>query len=266
MLYDCHTHTQYSHDSTADPHDMCEAALARGMSGIALTDHCDLQWEIDVKTPILQSNRHAEKLAEEYAGRLRVLRGVELGEALWEPHKAADMVAACPYDVVIGSVHAVRFDGYTVPFSWIAFHQFSDKQIAAYVDAYLNDVLALVRQGGFDVLAHPLCALRYIVDKYGRSISLTTYRELLYAIADECAKRAVALEINTAAPWDEGLLRRYREQGGRYVTIGSDAHTPDRVGDRFQEAVALLRRVGFSEACYFEKRKVKMYSIEEETR
>lgn len=263
MLYDCHTHTQYSHDSTADPHAMCEAALAQGLGGIAITDHCDLQWEIDVKTPILQSNRHAERLAEEFGGRLRVLRGVELGEALWEPNKAADMAAACPYDMVIGSVHAVRYEGYTVPFSWIVFKQFSQRQIADYTAAYFNDVLALVRQGGFDVLAHPLCALRYIADKYHCAVSLNDYREVLNAITDECATRSIAVEVNTAAPWDEAFLRRYREQGGKYVTIGSDAHTTDRVGERFGEVQEMLLRVGFDQACYFENRRATLYELEE---
>ena len=57
------------------------------------------------------------------------------------------------------------------------------------------------------------------------------------------------LEVNTAswkdAPsWGLDILRRYRQRGGQFVTIGSDAHTPERVGNRLDEAIQLVRAAG----------------------
>ena len=43
------------------------------------------------------------------------------------------------------------------------------------------------------------------------------------------------LGIKELAP----VYRRYRELGGRYVTIGSDAHVPTAVGAYFDRALAL---------------------------
>jgi histidinol-phosphatase (PHP family) len=76
------------------------------------------------------------------------------------------------------------------------------------------------------------------------------------------AASGVAVEVSTAGlrmpvremyP-DEGFLRlcREREIG---VTLGSDAHRPDDVGRDFEQALALLRRVGYGEICVFSARR-----------
>ena len=57
------------------------------------------------------------------------------------------------------------------------------------------------------------------------------------------------LEINTAswqadAPWGLDILRRYRELGGEYVTLGSDTHGTERLGARIPEAQELAKQAG----------------------
>ncbi len=262
MLFDGHIHTHYSHDSTADPHAMCDAALAAGLGGIAVTDHCDIQWEIDVATPIAQSFAAAQQLREDYCGRLKVLCGVEFGEALWQPEKAEAIAAAHDFDVIIGSVHAVRYPPFTVPFSWIVFPQFTEQQRHAYLEAYFRDMLALVEQGGFDVLAHPPCVLRYITGKYGYAVDLTRFGDSIDAVLHAALARDIALEINTAVPFAETIWQRYYALGGRRITLGSDAHTPDRVGDGLRDAAAQLRRIGFREVYYYERRRPVALSLE----
>ena len=54
------------------------------------------------------------------------------------------------------------------------------------------------------------------------------------------------IEINTSAwrtapAWDLTLLRRYRELGGEFITLGSDAHAPNRVGSRIAQALELAQ-------------------------
>ena len=45
-IIDCHTHCNFSHDSTAPARDMIESALAKGLSYFAITDHCDKDCEV----------------------------------------------------------------------------------------------------------------------------------------------------------------------------------------------------------------------------
>ena len=63
------------------------------------------------------------------------------------------------------------------------------------------------------------------------------------------------MEINTSAweadePWGLDILRRFRELGGRFVTVGSDAHNPRALGRRFREAGALAEQAGLALAFY----------------
>ena len=68
------------------------------------------------------------------------------------------------------------------------------------------------------------------------------YRAVLRALA---ASDRV-LEVNTKGPLVSiGLLRWWREAGGRAVSFGSDAHQPWRVGDKFKSAADVVDAAGF---------------------
>ena len=75
------------------------------------------------------------------------------------------------------------------------------------------------------------------------------------------ANKGIGLEVNTSGidrihtflP-DEPYLRRFKELGGEIVTIGSDAHTCDRVGQYTKEACDMIRDI-FGYVCTFKDRK-----------
>ena len=63
------------------------------------------------------------------------------------------------------------------------------------------------------------------------------------------------LEINSSSwegdsPWGLDILCRFREMGGHFVTLGSDAHNPGRVGARLEEAAALAEAAGLAVVTY----------------
>ena len=53
----------------------------------------------------------------------------------------------------------------------------------------------------------------------------------------------------------EDILKRYRELGGEIVTIGSDAHAPERIAADFDRACSILKKCGFRYHAIFRKRK-----------
>jgi hypothetical protein len=67
---DLHVHTRHSGDNAAEPEAMVEAAMARGLHGIAFTEHY-----------FFDASEHALNLAARYAGRIAVYRGVEYSTA-----------------------------------------------------------------------------------------------------------------------------------------------------------------------------------------
>lgn len=270
-LYDCHTHTNHSHDSRCSLDDLCEAACAAGLAGISVTDHADIEYArtSDVRERVRASFLDADAHRTAYAGRLRVLRGVEIGEGLWDPESTAQILSDSPFDVVIGSVHAVRMAGYERPYSCIDFGGMPRELIPVFLHTYFDDMLDMVQHTDMDILAHVTCPLRYIVGKYGIPVDMVPYGGQIDEILKAAAARGLALEVNTSCtgsaydsllPYEE-ILRRFRRFGGTRFTVGSDCHTADRCGLSFPRAVTALRAVGVCEAVYFENRRPVPYAL-----
>lgn len=265
IIVDCHTHTRFSHDSDCEPADSYAAAKEKGLTYFAVTDHCDIEFcdIMDVKTPILDS----VKTSKSYNG--YVLSGVEIGEALWNRDAADDVLKSADYDIVLGSVHAVRYGENPKPFSCVDFSRFGEKEIREFMETYFNDVLETAEKCDYDVLTHLTNPLKYITGKYGIRVDLSRYATVIDTILKTTIKKGRALEVNTACldtDYDElmpelPIIARYKELGGSLITLASDAHSADRIAHGFERMAAELRNWGFDTLCYYKKRKPILYGI-----
>lgn len=268
---DCHVHTKYSHDSTCEPMAHCAAASERGLRGICVTDHCDLEYayKVDVVTPIVESVNEAAACNEANKGMLRVYTGVEYSEAVWDWEAYEKMISAVAYDVVLGSVHAVQYKDYTVPYSRIDFSAMTHEDVRGYLHAYFREMKEMMLRCDMDVLTHLTCPLRYIVGKYGVSVDMSEYDGEIDEILRIAMEKHLALEINTSGigsfygeymPY-ESIVRKYRAMGGYLITLASDAHTADRVGNGFGEVAKMLKDIGFTNAYYYTQRMPIPYAL-----
>lgn len=262
---DCHTHTWYSHDSQCDPQSSCRQAIEKGLSGVSFTDHCDIEYadRQDIRTPILEAVREGRRCGEIFQEKLKVLTGIEIGEALWNRSEAKRILTMEQYDVVLGSVHSVRSSKSRMPFSQINFSVFTSKERKEYLNQYFEDVLEMTELCDFDVLTHLTCPLRYITGKYGIRIDLSDYQEQIHCILQKVIERNLALEVNTSGKKEKGgmwmpdreILEKYYKMGGTRITLGSDAHVAINVGNMFAETCDMLYEIGFRELYYYEARK-----------
>ena len=69
------------------------------------------------------------------------------------------------------------------------------------------------------------------------------------------------MEINTSAMDRIGdflpsvdFLRRFKELGGQIITVGSDAHTTQKVGAYMNDAISLAKEI-FCYVCTYQNRK-----------
>ena len=105
-LVDLHTHSDHSFDGKQSCMLLCETAVAKGASCIAITDHC----EIDSKTEdfrALCTNQYVEtfECKRYFEGQLLVLQGIELGQAIYNIPLANHILDKFNYDFVLGSIH-----------------------------------------------------------------------------------------------------------------------------------------------------------------
>ena len=157
---------------------------------------------------------------------------------------------------MLGSVHFVDgLDVYFQPY-WDGKTQFEAER------RFLEHTLACVEtQDGFDVLAHLTFLSKAKVKPTPRAIPYEEHRAVIDEILRTLARKGKGLEMNTSGvdrcgaylP-DETYLRRFKELGGEIVTIGSDAHNTDRVGQYSREAWKILKDI-FGYVCTFEGRK-----------
>ena len=262
MLFNCHTHTAFSHDSKASIDNLITEALRNKLSGFAVTDHCDCEYSDDTEmlTNLKLSYTEAERYRNLYKDKLIVSRGIEIGEAVFDPGFADKIISSANYDVILGSVHAVRIKDFEMPFSVIDFSELSDEFIDSYITQYFVDLLETAVNTDYDILCHLTVILRYVVYKYKRTVDISKHYPVITEILKAVIDRDKTLEVNTSGYSDgyfmpdEDILRMYKSLGGTKIALGSDAHVPENIANGLFEGAHLLRKIGFSELTYYENR------------
>lgn len=257
---DMHMHTWFSTDSEACPCDMADEAVRKGLKTICFTDHFDkddLEWGEEGIFDVDAYFVEMQKLQEEYAGKLNIRIGIELGLRTYLKDYYEELTKKYPFDFVIGSVHNVPYkkdaEGnilYTDPAAEKLFTDRTDKEAYRLM---METTLENVRTSDcFQTLGH----LDYVV-RYGKSrekeYSYTDYADIIDEILKLLIEKGKGLEVNSAglkyglpfAHPHPDVLKRYRELGGEIITIGADAHKPEHIAYDFAKAEEILKSCGF---------------------
>ncbi len=265
IICDCHCHSEWSFDGSESTDDICRKAVEKGIDVIAITDHCEANgWNNPDESEfgnfaelIPQSAAHMKESQKKYAGKVKLLRGIELGQAMQDLEAAEKSLALDDFDFVLASVHNVRN---MRDFYWLDYEKLSVDEL---LKTYFKEILEVVRWNRFDSLAHLTYPLRYISGKSGIKVDMSRYFYITDEIFKTLTENGKALEVNTSGLRQElgktmpdaELLKRYRELGGEYITIGSDAHCSEDIGSGINEAIKLLHDTGFTKYHYFEQHK-----------
>lgn len=269
MFWDTHMHCHFSADSNSTPASMANGAIAKGLSGICFTDHIDYDYPNRPEDPIIfefdlaEYKSSMQKLQLQYADRLPILCGIELG---LQPHlskKHTRLLQEHSFDFVIGSSHVVHGkDPY-----YASFYEGRTEE-EAYREYFLSILENIQSFHDFDVYGHIDYAVRYGPNK-NIDYSYKKYADII----DEILKQLIALgkgiEVNTAGfryglghpnPCED-ILIRYRELGGEILTLGADAHEPEWIGYCFDKLPQLLKACGFSYYTLFKNRKAEFIPL-----
>ncbi|MDO5111677.1 MAG: PHP domain-containing protein [Clostridia bacterium] len=221
---DLHTHTRYSH-GTGTPEQNVQAAIARGLLSVAVSEHGPGHLFYGVRGDKLSAFRaDMLRLKAAYADRIDVRLGMEcnlLGRGVCD---LPDDYAS--YDVRILGFHKGVWprDGGTARALLESLH------LGRCDPLFLADaLLCTAEKYRIQLISHP--ALYANVD--------------LETLARGAGQLGVLLEINNSHPvWDADALRRAAALGARFI-IGSDAHKPENVG-RVDHALALAQQAGLT--------------------
>ncbi|MCB9137675.1 MAG: PHP domain-containing protein [Caldilineaceae bacterium] len=250
MHTDFHMHSTHSIDGHHSIDAICRQAVNMGLDAIAVTDH--VEW---ISVSPRQFPDYERYFADIEAARTRygrdgltVLSGAELGN----PHQypaAADLLNAYNFDVVIGSIHWL--DGRNIHLSSV----FEGRDPYGVYADYFAEMTRMVRLADFHILAHFDRIFMPGVDAFG-PVAIARLEGPVRKMLDATVQHGKLLEVNTklldSRPgWNETMrtvLGWYREAGGTYVSINSDAHRAQHIGQRQAVGLELAREWGLEPA------------------
>lgn len=266
-LFDCHTHSDNSHDGHSSISMLCEAACNKGLSGICITDHCECDVPVLNYIPRFQGVQFdMMKARSAFSQQLTLLTGIELGQPHYDPQLAEQMLSAFQFDFVLASLHnnPGEEDLCTMDFTEMPMEQINDM-----LQRYYENMLGLAQWNQFDSLGHITYPLRYIQGFQGIPVDMSPYDALIREILKTVADNGKAIEINTSTI-RQGLgvtmpgieyVKLFKELGGKYVTIGSDAHYAKDVGADLNVALDMLKEAGFDCFTVYRRREPKLLKI-----
>ncbi len=268
-MYDYHIHSYHSADGRQSLREIALGAIHNGLDEICITAHYDYDFplapHLNFLCDLIDYVEDVERYAARFADQLIIKTGVEIGMQAGRDDVFAatrQAMAGLRFDYILGSIH------------WMGFADGNPRHL---IEPEVNPVFGygatpdeVMQKYALQLLS---CAKDFPeLDCIGH---LTYYarqnpypdRQLRYRNAPDeldalfmyLISHGKGLEINTSSktPFgffmpDEDIMCRYHELGGEIVTIGSDAHTPDRIGEHYAAACQMLRRAGMRYVCTYE--------------
>lgn len=252
------TSTLHNHcdmcDGRCSAEEMIEAAISAGFSDFGLSCHSyapfDLDYSIKDETAYLDT---LIGLRKKYSGRIRIAFGAE--QDLFAPVRFREA-----YDYIIGSVHYLRdksgayhtIDGSLAELKRTLDEVYSGEAMALIADYYEN-VTRVAEEQRPDIIGH----FDVIKKTNGGSAWFSeddpAYRKLAIDALRRTAKIGAVFEVNTAPLFKKLDLDVYPSPFllqellslGANVMINTDAHCTEQITYGIDQAIALLRDIGF---------------------
>ncbi|MDR2575579.1 MAG: histidinol-phosphatase [Treponema sp.] len=280
-----HTHTVFC-DGKADVETLCRAAYEKGLVSIGFSSHAPVG-KTGLKTFWhMKDEKLGEYINEVKAARLRwegklvVYLGLEVDYIKGLRSPSDNDIKDLNLDYTIGAVHYLMpphgepftIDGHLEELENGILNGFgSDGE--SMLSAYLHNVMEMVTQGGFDIVAHldlvrknhKLERSPAFKEKQGRwfEVENADYMQKMEEIARAISSTGLVIEANTGGI-NRGyikdtypslailrLMHRYKVP----VMISADAHNPNDIDGHYREARQILLDAGYTSHVLFEGRK-----------
>jgi len=236
----------HSHVSRSSTGQMVQAARARGLRVLGLSEHVFQMQEgrpplehMQLEGPLLTFATYIESVRETarqsgFDTRL----GLEVDFVPGKNELIQSPIQGHDWDFLIGSVHEIDDVIYETPHKW------SKEEGEALWLRYFELLRGAVNSGNFSLVSHPV-RMRLTNPHLPSS-----FNEELERLAAEAARRDVALEINGYDVLNyHSLVRRLTKACALHqtsISVGSDAHYPSRVAQAHQQTEDILREAGIT--------------------
>lgn len=256
-MHDSHLHTEFSTDSKMKVEEAIRKARENSI-GLTITEHMEIQKTDDIRNlnnkPFTFDARQYFNAYEPFRNK-DLLLGIELGMHPEAATACRNLVESYPFDYVIGALHMIN------DFDIEDMKLYEESQQKVYED-YFNEMIDAIHAFDFiDSLAHIDFISRYAPYEE-KEIFNPKYYDHLSEVIRLLIEKEIVLEINTkrfnlksAVENMSNICLLYKQRGGNFISIGSDAHTPNQIGRNFDIAVEIALKCGLR-VVNFDRRKM----------
>lgn len=254
ILFESHSHTPLCKHAFGEPSEYAEVALQRGLKGLIVTCHNPMPNGFSARVRMAEDelDQYIDLVAattDLFRDRVDVRLGLEADYFEGMESYLEKQLNSADFHFVLGSVHP---------------------QIDEFRDRYWQDDLLEVQRtyfrllaksaetGLFDSISHPDLIKNFTSEDWQPELIMDEICRTL----DRIAACGVAMELNTSGVNKtisemNPMPAMLREMAVRNIpiTLGSDAHVPERVADGYETAMELLKECGFTHVNYFLQRR-----------
>ena len=268
-MIDSHVHSEYSKHADGSIEQVILSAISKGISVLTITDHAPFFLDSTNrlrKEEIYDYKENILSLKKKYLGEIKILVGLECDyfEDCFDYNQ--EIIDYVKPDYVIGSVHYIPSINGNINV-W-DLDEINNSQV---VEAYFNQVKALIKSKQFDSIGHPDILLRVVNDNFLKKyhyeiIELLNENQLAYELNTSGLRKSkynTTTKLEYFGEWSYPCLGniQYGAKNRIDFVVGSDAHTPKDVGLGIKDVLLEAKNIGLDRICYFENRNKKFIEI-----
>ncbi|GEN47113.1 histidinol-phosphatase HisJ family protein [Alkalibacillus haloalkaliphilus] len=261
-MFDNHMHSNFSADCEAPMEDMIEAGIKNDVKELSFTEHIDYDYpdsSIVFDVDLQRYDQKIKEMQDVYKNKINIRKGIELG---LQPHlteRYNQLLNEESFDFIIASMHT------TDKKDLHSGNLFEGQSLNEAYEKYYTELYECLRDfDQFSILGH-----LDLVSRYKYEPGVYHFLDVIEEMFKIIIPRGQGIEINTSGykynmnrllP-SRNILQLYYDMGGEIITVGSDAHKPERVGDRIDEGYHLLKDIGFKYVSTFQNREPQFHKL-----
>jgi len=244
------------------PTEYAAVAYERGLRGLIVTCHNPMPngFSAHVRMREDQFDDYVslvDETRQQWEGRVDVRLGLEADYFEGYEDYLAEQLQSADFHFVLGSVH---------PQIGEFRRQYWSDDGFEVQQTYFRMLAQSAETGLFDSISHPDLIKNFTADQW----DIDRIMPVICDTLDRIAATGVAMELNTSGilktisemnPCPD-MLREMRQRDIP-ITLGADAHQPDRVADGYEEAMQLLQSCGYETVNFFLNRQRQEVAIED---
>ncbi len=263
MLPDYHIHTTLCKHAKGDIAEYKASAMNQHIPEICFTDHIPSPDGYDTthRMEMRQIRTYRSMIDDLQDQNMpRVLFGIEAdyyeGCEIFLPKWLPEQY----FDYVLGSVHFIEDWGFDNPAER---HIWDSVDVTATWQKYFSLIGRLADSGLFDAISH-----LDLPKKFGHRPSDNALKEMAEPVLDRIANARMGIELNTsglkkpvAEIYPSSFLLSLAFERDIPICFGSDAHSPQDVGNNFDKALKMALEVGYTHCFRIRSRKKEFITL-----